>query len=48
MFDLTQQKPYAVTKDGKDYIDPIDAYGVKVLSIGFFIRLIGILKIIQL
>lgn len=38
MFDLTQQKPYAVTKDGKDYIDPIDAYGVKVLSIGFFVK----------
>lgn len=38
MFDLTQQKPYAITIDGKDYIDPIDAYGVKVLSIGFFIK----------
>lgn len=38
MFDLTQQKPFAVTKDGKDYIDPIEAYGVKVLSIGFFIK----------
>jgi len=38
MFDLNQQKPYAITKDGKDYIDPIEAYGVKVLSIGFFVQ----------
>ena len=38
MFDLTQQKPFAVNKDGKDYIDPIEAYGVKVLSIGFFVK----------
>jgi ATP-binding protein involved in chromosome partitioning len=38
MFDLTQQKPYAISKEGKDYIDPIEAYGVKVLSIGFFVK----------
>jgi len=38
MFDLTQQKPFAVTKDGKDYIEPLESYGVKVLSIGFFVQ----------
>ena len=38
MFDLTQSKPYAITIEGKDYIEPIDAYGVKVLSIGFFVK----------
>jgi ATP-binding protein involved in chromosome partitioning len=38
MFDLTQQKPYAVTVEGKDYIEPIESYGVKVLSIGFFVQ----------
>jgi len=38
MFDLTQQKPLAVEIDGKDYIDPVEAYGVKVLSIGFFVK----------
>lgn len=38
MFDLTQQKPYAVNVEGKDYIEPVEAYGVKVLSIGFFVQ----------
>ena len=38
MFDLTQQKPFAVTVEGKEYIEPIEAYGVKVLSIGFFVQ----------
>ena len=38
MFDLTTQKPYAVNKDGKDYIEPLESYGVKVLSIGFFVQ----------
>ena len=38
MFDLTQKKPFAVTVEGKDYIDPIESYGVKVLSIGFFVK----------
>lgn len=37
MFDLNNQKPFAVTKNGKDYIDPVEAYGVKILSIGFFV-----------
>lgn len=38
MFDLTHQKPFAVNKDGKDFIDPMESYGVKVLSIGFFVQ----------
>ena len=38
MFDLTQKKPLAVNVDGKEYIEPIESYGVKVLSIGFFIQ----------
>lgn len=38
MFDLTQQKPHAVNIEGKDYIDPMESYGVKVLSIGFFVK----------
>ena len=38
MFDLTQHKPMAVEIEGKDYIDPVEAYGVKVLSVGFFIK----------
>ena len=38
MFDLTQKKPLAVNVEGKEYIEPIEAYGVKVLSIGFFIQ----------
>ena len=37
MFDLAQRKPYAVKIDGKDYIEPMESYGVKVLSIGFFV-----------
>jgi ATP-binding protein involved in chromosome partitioning len=37
MFDLNEQKPYSVAMNGKDYIEPIEAYGVKLLSIGFFV-----------
>ncbi|MFT4779549.1 MAG: ATP-binding protein involved in chromosome partitioning [Flavobacteriales bacterium] len=36
MFDLAHDKPRAVEIDGKQYIEPLRAYGVKVLSIGFF------------
>lgn len=36
MFDLVGQRPDGVEKDGKTFIKPIEAYGVKVLSIGFF------------
>jgi len=36
MFDLVGQRPLGVEKDGKTYIQPLESYGVKVLSIGFF------------
>ena len=36
MFDLVGQRPAGVEKDGKTLINPIESYGVKVLSIGFF------------
>ncbi|MFK8037925.1 MAG: Mrp/NBP35 family ATP-binding protein [Crocinitomicaceae bacterium] len=36
MFDLVGRRPEGTEKDGKTLIKPIDSYGVKVLSIGFF------------
>ena len=36
MFDVETQKPLAVNIDGKSKMKPIENYGVKVLSIGFF------------
>ena len=36
MFDLTQERPTTVNVAGKDLIKPLENYGVKVLSIGFF------------
>jgi ATP-binding protein involved in chromosome partitioning len=36
MFDVEQEKPATVDIDGKNYIKPIEAHGVKLLSIGFF------------
>ena len=36
MFDVVQEKPQPVEVDGKTKIEPIEQYGVKVLSIGFF------------
>ena len=37
MFDVEDERPYAVKKDGRDLICPIVKYGVKLLSIGFFV-----------
>ena len=37
MFDVEDERPYAVKKDGRDLIVPIEKYGVKLLSIGFFV-----------
>jgi len=37
MFDLLDAKPTGVEKDGKNLILPIEKYGVKLLSIGFFV-----------
>jgi ATP-binding protein involved in chromosome partitioning len=37
MFNVEEERPYAVKKDGRDLICPIEQYGVKLLSIGFFV-----------
>lgn len=36
MFDVADAKPTTVDIEGKNYIKPIESYGVKMLSIGFF------------
>ncbi|HLS30501.1 MAG TPA: Mrp/NBP35 family ATP-binding protein [Flavobacteriaceae bacterium] len=36
MFDVEGQRPTAVNVDGKSKMKPIESYGVKILSIGFF------------
>ncbi len=36
MFDVAQEKPLAVNVDGKSKMKPVESYGVKMLSIGFF------------
>lgn len=36
MFDLEHEKPRVIDVDGKSMLEPIEQYGVKVLSIGFF------------
>ena len=36
MFDVTTAKPKGVTIDGVSKMEPIESYGVKMLSIGFF------------
>ena len=38
MFDVEQERPYAVHVDGRDLIEPIEKYGVRLLSIGFFVN----------
>ena len=37
MFNCEMSRPYSVEVDGRDLIEPIEQYGVKMLSIGFFI-----------
>ena len=37
MLGCEDARPYAVKKDGRDLICPIEQYGVKMLSIGFFV-----------
>ncbi len=36
MFDVADQKPLSVDVDGKSKMKPVENYGVKMLSIGFF------------
>lgn len=37
MFNVEEARPVMVTVDGRDLIEPIVQYGVKMLSIGFFV-----------
>ena len=39
MFDIEGSKPLSVKIDGKSKMQPIENYGVKILSIGFFTKL---------
>ncbi len=36
MFDVANEKPLAVNVEGKSKMKPVESYGVKLLSIGFF------------
>ena len=38
MFHCEDARPYAVKVDGRDLIEPVEQYGVKLLSIGFFVN----------
>ena len=38
MFGVEDARPYAVEKEGRQLIAPIERYGVKLLSIGFFVN----------
>jgi ATP-binding protein involved in chromosome partitioning len=38
MFQVEDARPYAEQKDGRDLIVPIEKYGLKLLSIGFFVN----------
>ncbi|MDH7912105.1 Mrp/NBP35 family ATP-binding protein [Winogradskyella sp. SYSU M77433] len=38
MFDVANERPLSVNIDGKSKMKPIESYGVKILSIGFFTK----------
>ncbi len=38
MFDVAEERPLSVTIDGRSKMKPIENYGVKILSIGFFTK----------
>lgn len=38
MFHVEDARPCAIKKDGRDLIEPIEKYGIKLLSIGFFVN----------
>mgnify|MGYP001819280050 CR=1 FL=1 len=38
MFHVEDQRPSARTEDGTEWIIPIEKYGVKLLSVGFFVK----------
>ena len=37
MFNIEDARPLATEEDGKQLIEPIEQYGIKILSIGFFV-----------
>ncbi len=37
MFDVMESKPQVIEKEGHSIIIPLDKYGIKILSIGFFV-----------
>ena len=38
MFDIVNERPLSVSVNGKNKMKPIESYGVKILSIGFFTK----------
>jgi len=38
MFDVSTARPGTINVDGKSKMDPVESYGVKILSIGFFAK----------
>ena len=38
MFDVEHERIYSIEKDGRTLIQPLEKYGVKLLSIGFFVN----------
>lgn len=38
MFGVEDVRPYAVEKEGRQLIEPVEKYGVKLLSVGFFVN----------
>jgi ATP-binding protein involved in chromosome partitioning len=38
MFDIENARPGTITIDGKSKMDPVESYGIKILSIGFFAK----------
>jgi ATP-binding protein involved in chromosome partitioning len=38
MFGVEEERPYALEVDGRNLIQPVEKYGVKLLSVGFFVN----------
>ena len=39
MFGVEDAKPFMVEVDGQELVEPVEKYGVKLLSVGFFVKL---------
>lgn len=39
MFDISEKKPMSTVNDGKSMMLPVENYGIKILSIGFFTKI---------